>query len=189
MTNVPNYDPAAKTYSELHESRLVVRVTVISDVAPSNDNVGYWDSLQGGQASRTVSPRKQPGKGRVVKVPGIHQSLSQVTLSRAWNSLEEHRVPVHGMIKGWLNNPLQLGGLRLGITQMILKDDGTYKDYDYFEGPLVSYEGPKGNSEGEGFVKEQIVIDPDVYNLLDGSAQDSTASQGVTRQGTSNTQG
>lgn len=160
------YDPDKANYSELHESRLVIRVEVVgsSDAA----NVGYWDTVQGGQVSRTVTPRKQPGIATIKKVPAMHRAISQLTLSRAWNTELADRKPIHDLVAGWLNGETELS---VKVTQMVFNEKTkTYEDLEEYSGPVVSYEGPKGNSDGENFVKETLVIDPDKYNFLGKNA-------------------
>lgn len=160
-----SYDPDKANYSELHESRLVIRVEVVGGDAA---NVGYWDTVQGGQVSRTVTPRKQPGKPVIKKVPAMHRAISQLTLSRAWNADLADRKPIHDLVAGWLNGE---GNLTVKVTQMVYDEKaGKYEDLEFYSGPVVSYEGPKGNSDGENFVKETLVIDPDVYNFLGKNA-------------------
>lgn len=176
-----NYDPTAAVYSEIHESRLVVAVELDNKTtsgaaaapagssakgAPSG-NIGFWDSLSGGAVSRTVSPRKQPGKATVAKIPALHRSLSTLTLGRAWNSNEEDRSPIWTLIKSWANSPNQLVGMRVKITQLLMHDNGTFTRLESYAGPVVSYDPPRGNSEGENFLKEQLVIDPDEWTIHD----------------------
>lgn len=168
-----SYNPGAQEYSEVHSSRLVVRLELAEAPSTSRNadaaaggGVSYWDSLSGGTTSRTISQRKQPGKVRVKKVAGIHLAIAQITVTRAWNTRLEHREPLESLIKEWLgaNGPIE--GLRVKVTQMLMQDDGSYKDIDYYVGPIVSYEGPKGNAEAEDFAKETLVVDPEDYDKV-----------------------
>lgn len=171
-----NYDPTQASYSEIHESRFIVRVERVGD-ADGTANVGYWDSIQGGQISRTITPRKRPGMTDIGKVPAMHKQVGTVTISRAWNRNVEDRKSIHALVADWANGNTK--HLEVKITQMVFDEEtGKYEDYEFFQGPVQSYEGPKGNSEGENFVKEQLVIDPSKHGYLGANATGTATTSG-----------
>lgn len=166
-----SYNPGAQDYSEVHTSRIVVRLELAE--APSGSatpgtggGVSYWDSVSGGAVSRNITKRKRPGQTVVKKTPGIHKDVAAITVTRAWNAREEHREPLESLIKSWLAADGPLEGLRVKVTQMLMQDDGSYKDLDYYVGPISNYEGPKGNAEGEDYAKETVTIDPEEYQKV-----------------------
>lgn len=167
-----SYNPGTQDYSETHTSRLIVRLELAEGASPTSGTeapstaVSYWDTLSGGGLSRTITQRKRPGQTRVTKVPGLHLAVAPITVTRAWNTREEHREPLESLIKEWLGSTGPVEGLRVKVTQMLMADDGTYKDVDYYIGPISGYEGPKGNAEGDDFAKESVTIDPEDYQKL-----------------------
>lgn len=171
--DIASFNPAGIEYSEISQSRILVAVSLVdargqtlTDGAGSEfKTVSYWDSLSGGDASRSITPRKQPGKTRTKKIPGLHINFSQVTLTRAWNSQKEHRQPVEPLIRMWLQSPVPLLGIKIKIEQIMLNDAGKAEVVDWYIGPIVSYAGPKGNGEGDAVATETIVIDPEDYDL------------------------
>ncbi|WP_155300537.1 hypothetical protein [Deinococcus kurensis] len=172
------FDPSSMPWSEIHESRFLIRVEIFTEnttaaatpaagtPAQNAANVGYWDSMTGGEPSRNISQRKRPGSAEVEKIPGMHLNLSQVTLTRAWNTKAEARAPIGDLIKSWVNEPQKYRSMKLKVTQMIMPEEGgELIPVDEYVGPIVSYSPPKGNSEGDGFVKETLTIDPISYRI------------------------
>lgn len=170
------FDPRSQSYSETHASLFVVRLSLAqgeSGKTPTNTAISYWDSISGGTMSRNVTKRMRPGQPMAAKIPGLHIDVGQITLSRAWNRRLEHREPVETMLGVWLGAVRDglIADIRMRVTQMYLDNDtGRFVDYDFYEGPVVSYEGPKSNSEGDDLAKETLVIDPERYGKLEVSA-------------------
>lgn len=173
------FDPRSQTYSETHASLFVVRLSIAQGYATQtvSSAISYWDNISGGNMSRTVTKRLRPGQPLAGKIPGLHIDVGQITLTRAWNRKLEHREPVESMINRWLGAVKDglIANISMRVTQMFLNHEtGTFVDYDYYEGPVVSYEGPKGNSEGEDLAKETLTIDPERYNKLEVPTANST---------------
>jgi hypothetical protein len=164
------YNPASQEYSEISTSRIIVRVEPADGSTGDKSGVGahvsYWDSVSGGAMSRNIAQRKEPGKTIIKKVPGLHLMVAALTLTRAWNAKVQHQEPLRTFLKAWFGGTGGVIGLRLKVTQMIQNDDGTYTDIDTYIGPISSYEGPKGNVEGDDFAKETLTVDPETYELL-----------------------
>lgn len=183
------FDPRSQSGSETHANLFVVRLSLAqlahstASVPPENSAITFWDSISGGGMSRNVTKRRRPGQPMPVKIAGLHIDVAPITLTRAWNRRLEHREPVQSMIMRWLGAVKDglIAGINVRATQMYLDEDtGKYVDYDFYEGPIQAYEGPKANTDGEDLAKETITIDPSNYGRLDFSATATSGADPVT---------